>query len=159
MSFLNNARYKKFEKQANGDALRGLPRNDFPWVLKTESKTDRTGEIWHCTARVLNLKTDTHATNVEVEFEFEALCRVTDNTLKRMGFDPQRVDILGEGRMAQIEESKTIVRTTHLDRLNELADSGLTYFFVQVEKTYTHQKKYEIIAGRLAERPFCRFAE
>ena len=159
MSFLNNARYRKFEDQANGDALRGLPRNDFPWVLKTESKTDKTGEIWHCTARVSSLKPDKSSANVEVEFEFEATCRVTDNTLKRMGFDPVRVEVVGEGRIAQLTESKILARTSHIDRLAELADPELVLFFAQVDKTYTREKKHEVIATRLAQRPFCRFSE
>lgn len=158
MNFWKSLRYQTFERTVDGDMLRGLPRNDFPWTLCETTCRDAQGDMWVCIVRCLGLEPAPQGGTVEARFSFEADCQLDDTTLRAFGFDPRRLALIGDGRLATVSESSALVRTVALDRIEKIAREGLDLFVRSAQKKWTPEHKRDVVRGRLAEPRLSPFA-
>lgn len=157
MSIWQNKKYREFENKVGEDVLRGQARNDFPWTILTHEQKDLTGDLWKLSALCLNLIPNEHNNELEAHLRFEGRCELGEDSMLRLGFDPERLKSLNEHVNAILTAQEIKVKVT-MPKLEVVSKTLLARFGNTLIKMYGDARKARSVRENLEKRPICRFA-
>jgi hypothetical protein len=159
MNFWKNSTLDKLEKGATGDAMRALPRNDFPWTIDAQEFSDSEGDSWQLSILCNDIVPAKNNKLVVVSISVEATCRVKDTNLERMGLAPGRL-------YNMLNESPSIFKE-HMNKNYEMPMEEMEGFCKKLCQAvranlllrHTFNSKQKIIWQRIRSAPLSRFSE
>ena len=158
MGLLRNSRYDTFEKSVF-DPLRGVPENNFPWVLLSEPLTLSPDNIWQVQVHCLSLEPSSlnpHLVKAQLRAEASQECDAL--LLRQCGLDGARLRHF-EPDAFVIRETITWAIDAVLADLQPKARAYLGVLGPLLKKKFTQAHKHELIKERVARMPFSRFSD
>lgn len=129
MPVLRSRRYEAFEKGTPRDSLRGLPLQEFPWVLETLTvETSQKELLWKVTVECLSAEPS--GFGKKLNFVFRVTARLSPASLKKF-FQPstlERVRILFSEDDFAVDEVGEMGSEGLLEDLPRMSKNALTSF-------------------------------
>jgi len=142
MSILRNQRYAQFEHGTARDAFRGLPLQQFPWVLETvEHRSAQSDLLW--VVEIACLEATPSGFGTKLNFALRGTARLSRSSLGTHLFDGQnqsRVSRLFSEDLFAVEDSYQFQSEGQLEELQKLAKELLKKFQSQLDSTWTVEK-------------------
>ena len=159
MNFWKNPDWEDLERKAeDGDALRGLPRNDFPWKVVDERFADAEGDAWQVLIHCLAVAPTKHPKDVRVTLRVDATCAVSDANLVRMGFSPERLRLMHNGSSGGFSEQRTRDVELPLAELEKACRKWTLSIRADLLLRFTFNRKQSLIWEKVRARRVSRFS-
>ncbi|MEN9528960.1 MAG: hypothetical protein RI932_833 [Pseudomonadota bacterium] len=152
MSVLRNQRYAQFEHGGTArDALRGLPLQQFPWVLeKSEYTSTQTELVWQL--EIACLEATPSGFGTKLNFKLSGTAQLSRSSLGRHLFDGQlesRVSQLFSQDLFEIQDTSQWQCEGMLEELPKIAKELLKKFKLQVDAEWNDEKIRRQLRGHL----------
>jgi|GEM_PF-5913377 len=158
MNFWKNAPWEDLERKADGDTMRGLPRNDFPWKLADERFADAESDMWEVRIHCLAIVPTKNAKLVKATLEVQATCAVSDTNLARMGLTPDRLRSMHDGSTGGFSERRNRDVELPLADVEKICRKWLASIRADLLLRYTFNTKQKLIWEKVRAAPVSRFS-
>lgn len=151
MPVLKNQRYEEFEHSTPRDAYRGLPLQQFPWVLEEKTIATAEGEL-HWALRVECLNAIPSGFGVKLNLNLRASARLKSQALGRVAQSEnsqQRVQALFGDSFVHLEEHIAEHIEATLEDMPKLAGTLRKKMVERLEAQWSPDRVQEHLRGHL----------
>ena len=159
MSFWKNESWERLEKNATGDVLRGLPKKDFPQLLKSLEHKDKEGDQWSFVVHCLAMEPAKDGKKVLATLRLSSEVRISKLNLNKMGFSAERLGNLLDNEVSKITFNLEKIIEAEAEIIEKIASKWLEAEKARNELKWTFNAKQKQIWTNLKSRPFSRFAD
>lgn len=153
MPVMKNQRYNAFERDTARDSFRGLPLQQFPWVLESrEFKQGQNDLRWQI--EISCLSATPSGFGAKLNFHLEARATLTPDSVIKHTFaaeNSSRVGVLFSGAMLSLDESSEKVCEGLLEELGNLAKSFAKEFEANISRVWSVEKVTTHLRQRLRQ--------
>jgi len=159
MTFWHNQKYEDLEKTTiNGDFLRGMPAKNFPWILKSIDCVDFDNDVWQIKILCTGIESSEFSQKVKAKISLEGQCKISEENLKKMGIEFQRLFGLDLRDWNKLTEKYEFVFPVLIDKLEEKSSEFYKIFFTKIREKYRLEKKKEIVNSKIKNCRVSNFA-
>ncbi|APJ03448.1 hypothetical protein [Silvanigrella aquatica] len=159
MAFWHNSRYEDVEKSSTGDPLRGLPEQQFPWLLTYATISDEMNDTWHYELSCLGIIPEKNNNKIKATLFMIAECKVSKLNLKQIGISSDRLEAMGVESWNYLEEKFSCEIICDFDKLESKAKSLADKWLFQLRKKYTLELKARQLLEKIKTSRISKFSE
>ena len=97
------------------DTLRGITSAQFPWAIEVIKFLDREGDPWVLTVTCEGIEHASSPKKILAKIRAVGICQVSDKNIKKMNFDPERMNLLGFQNWKEIKTEDFFKVETSID--------------------------------------------
>jgi hypothetical protein len=159
MGFWNNQRYEDVERASNGDPIRGLPAQNFPWLLGYSVFFDEAKDQWRYEYSCTGIVPEKNNQKVKVFLALKAETQVSKDNLKKMGISSERLEAMHVFSWNQLDEKYTYELICNFDKIEEKAKFICEKWIIFIKKKYTIDFKYQNLLTKIRSSKISGFSE
>jgi hypothetical protein len=153
MPVLKNHRYQEFEHSVPKDDFRGVPLQQFPWLLQEHTVSTAEGQLkWDVTVLCLSASPSGFGNKLNLEFQTTAILQ-TDSArrLLRLDSEQNRVAALFADAGLGIKEEINQTFEGKLDETAQYSKSCLKNFIIHLNDTWTIDRVHDQLLQQLRQ--------
>lgn len=159
MAFWHNSRYEDVEKSSTGDPMRGLPDQEFPWLLGYATFSDEANDIWHYEFSCLGITPEKNNNKVKASIFMIAESQVSKINLKQIGISSERLDSMDVISWNHLEEKYSCDIICEFDKIESKSKLIVEKWVMLIKKKYTLDVKSRNLLAKIRSSKISRFSE
>jgi hypothetical protein len=159
MSFWQNEKYEHVNKLSQkGDFIRGLPAQQFPWLLLKSTLADHRGDVWRLQILCLGIEGNDLSLKVTAQIQLEAYCQLSQESMQQLGIECDRLLSLNLFGWNEFLEKTTLSIQCPLEKLEGKAKEIQKLFFKKINEKYSIEFKKNILLKNIKECKISNFS-